>query len=487
LEEFDPVRESARLIGLGNFSRALRVCSSALLAGRLDFALYLNLGVAYKGLGDLPNALAVFRKALDYTSDSAEAYYNLGSVLVKLGKFEEALSAYYKALAIRQDWPEAYSAIGAALAQQDRLEEALVFHRRARSLKDSWYISFTLGAVLQRLGMDAQALEAYDEAVDQCPDAWYTRVNRALLFLKKGDFETGWAEYEWRFRRGGLPIPSPARPQPLWDGGRFQGKSLLLFSEQGHGDMIQFARFAPRVKSLGGAVYVECPANLKLLFSGLSGIDGLVGCEDDSDFIDLQFPLLSVPRVLGVGIDEIPSGTSYLSLPDLDTSDVADDLSKFKAAFKVGIVWEGDRASPTHLSRSCALRYFSVLNEVRGVQLFSLQYGMRESAASLESLGIQSLSDLLGDFVKTARVASHMDLILTVDTSMAHLAGALGLPVWTILPEPSDWRWMSSVSHTPWYPTMRLFRQPTRGDWVGAMANVKSALGERVKQPDLLA
>ncbi len=297
--------------------------------------------------------------------------------------------------------------------------------------------------------------------------------------------QPGWPEYEWRWRR--QDASPPALTQPLWDGSSLQGKSILLYPEQGLGDTLQFIRYAPLVKQTGATVIVQCQPPLLRLLATCAGIDRLLPEGADLPPFDVQAPLLSLPRILRTTLASIPANIPYLSAdPDLrarwrqSLSGVAD--------FKVGIAWQGNPGHKRDRQRSVPLAAFAPLAEAPGVRLVSLQKGPgHEQLTELaERLRVLDLTDELEDFADTAALLSNLDLVITVDTAVAHLAGAMGIPVWVALPIVPDWRWLLERQDSPWYPTMRLFRQTAWGDWAGVFERLTGALGQKIAAtPDM--
>ncbi|MFY9825468.1 MAG: tetratricopeptide repeat-containing glycosyltransferase family protein [Thermoanaerobaculia bacterium] len=441
----------------------------------------LNLAVAQKAAGNLEGALAGLLRARELAPGLPEAAYNLGNLLMERGEPAAAMDAYRRALDVRPDWPQAWNALGTALRHAGDLEASAATHRRAVALAPGWCEAHhNLAVTLQRLGREAEAEEGFRRAIELAPEATESHVSLGLLLLKRGCFRAGWREFDWRFADGGAPVQLRGRPQPVWRGEPLAGRTLLLWAEQGSGSQIQFLRFVPRLTALGGRVVVEAAANLRRLFASCPGIEKVISLNEPCDEADLQIPLLSVPGVLGTTLETLPAEVPYLSSlsepqPDLDVV-----FAPYVKDFKIGIAWSGNPHHSLNRDRSCSPVDFATLTDIPGVRLFSLQYGDEGAApGELSQLGVVSLAGLLGDFASTAAVMERLDLILTVDTYTAHLAGAVlgaGRPVWTLLHTPCDWRWMAGRDDSPWYPGMRLFRQESPGDWPGVFRRVRAAL-----------
>jgi hypothetical protein len=309
-------------------------------------------------------------------------------------------------------------------------------------------------------------LAGYQIALWLYPDAPSTHWNRALTWLQKGDFEKGWAEYEWRWKR--KQTPPRAFRQPIWDGSPLQGRTILLYMEQGLGDMLQFIRYAPLVKERGGIALVECPRFLIPLFSTCRGIDQLVAEGDSPPEFDVQAPLMSLPRIFRTTLETVPATVAYL-FPDAGLVEKWRHRLSSICGFKIGISWQGNPHHQWDRHRSIPLKEFAALARLPGIRLISLQIGA--GTEQLKSAGFEvlefgaDLDTISGAFMDSAAIIKSLDLVITVDSALAHLAGALGARVWLALAAIVDWRWMFQREDSPWYPTMRLFRQSKLGDW----------------------
>ena len=366
-----------------------------------------------------------------------------------------------------------------ALTREGRLETALELYGRAATGAPQWHLPhFNAGIILLRMGRDEEALHALLRSVERKPDCWKSHFNLALLYLRHGRFAEGWRHYDWRFRAGGFPAVRAGRPQPLWDGRRLDGETVLLCAEQGLGDVIQFLRFAPEVQNRGARLLLECPTPLRTLMADLPFLAGTVDPAEPCADADYQFPLMSVPRLLDERFDPSPLSFPYLKAPSPTVGSTHPSLAHGDQ--KIGIAWTGDPDNPFNPIRSCQPEDFRPLSRIPETQLYSLQFqdgGL--SAATLSEHGIRSLGPALGDFAQTSALLHELDLVITVDTALAHLAGALGRETWLLLSRPCDWRWSVEGSTTPWYPSLRLFRQARSGDWAELFARVAQALTQR--------
>ncbi len=460
-------------------------CWRRVLELRPDVAqAHCNLGAALKDQEKLDEAAACCRRALELRPDFAEAHNNLGSIYQEQGKLDEALACFRRALELRPAYAEAHSNLGNTLTSQGKLDEAVACCRRALELNPDYAQAYSnLANALKDQGQRDEALACCRRALELKPDLAEAHLNRSVLLLAGGDFAQGWPEYEWRWQTKG--VASRRFPQPLWDGGPLAGKTLLLHAEQGLGDTIQFVRYASVARQLAAAVVVECQKPLLGLLQGCPGIDRLVGQGDDLPAFDAHAPLMSVPGLLKTGLETIPAPIPYVFPSPALLEHWRQRLSQLDG-FKIGIAWQGNPKHRSDRLRSTALRCFAPLAEISAVCLISLQKGAgSEQLAEVRDLfAVTDLADELdqqsGPFMDTAAVMKNVDLVIAADTAAAHLAGALGVPVWVALPFAPDWRWLLDRSDSPWYPTMRLFRQKSLGDWAGVFAEMQSALRERL-------
>jgi hypothetical protein len=330
---------------------------------------------------------------------------------------------------------------------------------------------YNLGNAL-RLGRRlAEAASCYQQAIRCRPGYVKAHWNLAHTLLLAGELERGWDEFEWRWKK--KDTPPRAFPQPVWDGAPLDGRTILLHAEQGLGDAIQFIRYAELVKRSGGAVVLECPAKLAGLFESARGIDALAPAGTPLPAFDVHAPLLSLPRIFHTTLAGIPACVPYLAVQ-------ADYRSKWKNRLagyqgrRIGLVWKGNPQHAEDKFRSLAPETLSPLAGTPGATWFSLQFAERTASPPIP--GLIDLGPETEDFRDAAAAVEQMDLVISADTSMAHLAGALARPVWVLLPFVPDWRWLLDRDDTPWYPTMRLFRQPQRGEWKPVVEAVREAL-----------
>lgn len=431
---------------------------------------YYNLGLVWIALEKPHNAIAAFEEAISKKGDYAEAYYNLGNVFKALHKLDEAVESYRQAIAVQPQFVEAHYNLGNALKSSGCLEEALASFQECIRLKPDFPEPHNnMGLVLKEQGRLEAAIDCYSCAIDLQPQFAEAHWNRSLALLLKGDFAQGWREYEWRFKRGKWPCNFlKHHTAPPWDGSPFYAKRLLVFAEQGIGDTLQFIRYLPKVKALGGTVLFETMAPLFELLRGFEGIDELVpqnAAQPSVVACDWCIPLLSLPQLFNSDLNTIPAPLSYLDSDPAKTRSWNGRIGQ--DGFRVGIVWAGRPEHENDHHRSCALEYFMPLTQMEGIRLFGLQKG--EAARQVKKLPdgrvVENLGEDFENFADTAGAVANLDLVISVDTAVAHLAGAMGKPVWLLLPFAPDWRWLMQREDSPWYPSMRLFRQKSRGDW----------------------
>ncbi|MCL6433920.1 MAG: tetratricopeptide repeat protein, partial [Leptolyngbyaceae cyanobacterium HOT.MB2.61] len=439
------------------------------------------LGVILCRNGQTEAAIAHFQQALQQQPDFADAWCNLGSALREQGQAEEAIAHYRWAISLNPNHADAHYNLAMALQEQDQLEEALIHCQQAAALKPDFVEAhYSLGFVLRRLGRLEEAIASYRRALHLAPNYPEAHKNLGHALLLKGDLATGFAEYEWRWQQKNWSPRSFS--QPLWDGSSLSGKTILLHAEQGMGDTIQFIRYVSLVKRCGGKVIVECQPLLRRLLETVSDIDHLVPQGSPLPPFDVHAPLLSLPHILGTTLDSIPANIPYLSPPSplpasLTTNNqLTTDLPPF--LLKIGLVWAGNPAHKNDRYRSCKLEWFQSLLDLPGICFYSLQKG--DAAADLQrfQFPIHDLGAELEDFADTAAAIAQLDLVISVDTAVAHLAGALGKPVWLLLSYAPDWRWLLERQDSPWYPTLRIFRQKQPGDWQSVFEQLQVALRE---------
>jgi len=463
---------------LKRFEEALASYDEALAASPDHAEALSNRGDALRELGRLQDALLSYDRALAVRPDYAEALSNRGNVLKLQRRFVDALASYDAALRLRPDYPDALSNRAVTLQALDRIDEALASCDHALTLAPDSIAALTNRAsVLQELRRFDEALSTYDRAVTIAPDHAEAQINRALLLLLAGDLENGWPAYEWRRKLPSWVERGFTRGE--WGGEDIAGRRLLLHAEQGFGDTIQFARYAALAVGRGMEVALEVQPALAPLFGGQLGLQVIAAGRDPLPPFDRHCPLLSLPRLFATTLATIPSGTPYIVAP-------ADRIAAWAPrlpgdGLRVGLAWSGHPDNVRDHERSILFARLAPLVSIPGARFVSLQKDIRASDADdFRRCGnIIDLGGDLRDFADTAAIIAQLDLVITVDTAVAHLAGAMGKPVWVLLPRVPDFRWLLDRATSPWYPSARLFRKGQADTWDDVVAEVAKELASR--------
>ncbi|WP_371324777.1 tetratricopeptide repeat protein [Dechloromonas sp. ZY10] len=484
----------------GDWAGACEYFKTAVAAAP-DFALaWYNLGSSQRQLNQLPAARSALARALELAPDLHAARVNLSLVDFALGDSESALRLAHAALEAHPDDPDVFANLSTYLRTLGALEEAKLCAESALRLQPTHAGAWqALGTLAQDQRAFAAAVTCYRHAIENDPDNAAAHWNLGLAALAQGDFDLGWREYEWRTRLPQMRGHYPDFGLPLWQGEASQplaGKTLLLVAEQGHGDTLQFVRLARQVKAAGACVKLMAQPALLRLLRPLPWLDAVVAQTDPPPAADYVLPLLSLPARLGLQLADLPGAIPYLAasaenlaawrqrLADLPS---AEDCEKPRP--RIGLVWSGDprphdpESHRIDARRSLPLAQLAPLFAAAPEYAwFSLQKG---SAASQATAWPQLLdySAEWQDFADTAALVAQLDLVITVDTAMAHLSAALGKPTWVLSRFDACWRWLDERSDSPWYPGLRLFRQPSPGDWATPLAELATALGEYFAAP----
>ncbi len=464
---------------IGLFRRALEI--------KPDFPYAINnLGLSLKEKGELDEAAVQFERVLALAPNYAAAWSNLGNVLREKKLFAEAIEKFRRALELDPNYAEAYSNLGNALADDGQTEESIANYERCIALRpDDPNAHYNLATLYHAQRNIGKAFEHYKNALAAKPDHAETHWNVSILLLLCGDYLRGWREYEWRWR-----IRDSVRHRhtsPLWDGGDLTGKTILLHAEQGLGDSLQFIRYVPLVKAKGAArIIVECHEPLLSLFRQFKEIDALIHVKEPTPPHDCRAPFMSLPLLCGTtSLEAIPSKTPYLFAPPDKAAAWKAKTDSAQGTLKVGLLWAGNprkdmpNAYEVDKRRSMRLEQFAPLAEIKNVHFFSLQKGEETAAQAASPPQGMILTDLMGeveDFTDTAALIANLDLVIGVDTSVIHLAGAMNKPVWVLSRFDGCWRWLLDRTDSPWYPTLRIFRQKEPGNWDAVVEEVKRAL-----------
>jgi hypothetical protein len=424
-------------------------------------------------------ALRLFDDAIAAAPRFAVAHFNRGVALKLLGRPLDEIAAYDQALELQPGFPEALNGRGVALHGLNRFEETLTSYDRALAARPAYLdAQINRSIALKEMRRLDEALAAAERALALAPDHPEAHWNAAMCRLMMGDYRRGFAEYEWRWRRPPLNRGHGGFAQPQWQGEDIAGRTLLLHAEQGLGDTIQFCRYAPLVAARGARVVLEVQPALKPLLAGLEGVSQLVARGGALPSFDLHCPLMSLPHACATTLDTVPARVPYLAAaPDR----VASWRTRLAAtpSPRIGFVWAGNRNHRNDRNRSIPLARLAPLFE-SGATWISLQQDVRpDDRAILEARAnvVSDAIDGIGDFAETAALVAALDAVVTVDTSIAHLAGALAKPAHILLPYVGlDWRWLVGRDDSPWYPTARLYRQSAPDGWDGAIADVLAAL-----------
>jgi tetratricopeptide (TPR) repeat protein len=448
---------------------------------------------AYVGLGGIAmhrkqfaEAAARFRRALELDPGLVEFHHHLGIALTEQGLYSEAEASFRRLLELQPRHAEGCNNLGVALAKQEKMSEAADWFRRSLQMRpDDAQTHYNLGNVLEVQSKLSEAVVSFQRVLDLNPDYEGAELALGLSLLALGRLSEGWPHYESRWKTPELKnVP---RYEPRWRGEDPSGRTILVSRDQGYGDAIQFVRYAELLHQRGAKVIIECTAPVAQLLTTCPGVDDVVVVGDPLPAFDFALPLVSLPGVFGTTLENAPSRVPYLR-PDAGLVERWRDELGHEQALKVAIAWHGRASHPNNHVRSIPLSHFESIARTAGIRLYSIQvgHGREQLARIAKDWPIVDLSDKLGNFCDTAAVLCNCDLLITCDSAPAHLAGALGLPVWVALRFTPDWRWMLDRDDSPWYPTMRLFRQTRRGDWGNVFERIAvelQSLLEANKQP----
>ena len=437
--------------------------------------------------GATMDAIAALRGFVAHSPRSAEGWHRLAGLLHRTGDLAQAIDAATMAVALRDDWPQALNRLGCLLEAADPPQgdpaRATAVLQRAVACAGPWNAPrLNLARQWRERGRIADAIALLHDATTRDPADAAARIALAEARLQHGDYADGWRDYDWRFGQGGQVPAYPGTDAPVWDGRPLRGEIVMVWLEQGLGDQLQFCRYLPAIVAAGGRVWLQAPRVLQPLLASLGVVERFVDEGEAPEGFDLQIPLLSLPHALRATVPDIPRAP-YLSA-DMLSAD-ATPLSASTGSLRVGLVFASRADHPAATRRDCPLPLLRALSDLPQVALHSLQFGTAASAAvRAQDWPIVDLAPVLGDFAQTAAIVRAMDLVITVDTAMAHLCGALGHPVWTLLSTPCDWRWQCGRDDSPWYPSMRLYRQTTPGDWSTPLQQVRRDLAALAARRD---
>jgi Tfp pilus assembly protein PilF len=437
----------------GHLSQAIDLYQKVLAINPRQANVLNNIGIILQWLKRDHEALTYFERALEFESGHPPSLFNRGNVLRSLNRPQDAVQSYDQVLQSMPNHPEVLNNKGNALRALNRLD-------------------------------DAHA--SYQLALRHTPAYADARWNASLCLLLAGQYQQGWQQYEWRWESE-LKAEKRTFTQPLWSGtASLQGKTILLHAEQGFGDTLQFCRYTSLVKALGATVILEVQPQLIKVLAGLNDVDVLVARGQALPKIDYHCPLLSLPKAFSTELNSIPATSAYV-VSDAKRTSIWQDRLGAQSKLRVGLVWAGSATHKNDHNRSIPLQALTSIFE-QDVNFYGLQKELREGDRQLihQHPQIQYLGKYIKDFKDTAALISLMDVVITVDTAIAHLTGAMGKPVWILLPYSPDWRWLLNRDDSPWYPTAKLFRQPSIGDWSSVLSEVNQALQVLQRQNSII-
>ncbi len=442
----------------------------------------LEKAIGLQRAGKFAEAQRTYRRFLDRADgatapNDAHVLHQVGLCAQGLGRNAEAVEWIDRAIASQPDVADFHINRSLILTDLDRLGEAEAAARRAIALKPHPQAWYSLGRILRKGDRAPEAAEAFARAIALKPDHVKAHFTRGVLLLQSGDYANGWPEFEWRRRLAGFSSRPREYAQPRWDGSPAPGKTILLHPEQGYGDTIQFARYVPIVAERVGKVILESPASLASLLSRVPGVGEVIRVDQPPPPFDLHCPLMSLPRVLGTTLETIPNRMPCLVVDPEKSGRWEHALNALGDSIKIGLAWAGSARHVHDRERSIPVDRFAPLLQLPGVSVVNVQKEPNPQFGAAPP-GMINWTNHLSTFDDSAALVSNLDLVVSVDSAVAHLAGALAKPVFTLLHDDPDWRWMLNTDTTPWYPTMRLFRQPRRGEWSAVIESVIEAVRE---------
>lgn len=452
---------------------ALRVSNEIVKKFPNEYESYLNLGNLFASWRLFPKAVEPYSRAIRLAPDKTQAYNNIGVVYKELGRNEEALCAYQKALELNPNDSAALNNLGNLRRNMGDTQGAIDYLKRSITLNPNYADAYSnLGAVYKENKEFDCAIFYYQKALALNPEHTNAKFDIALMDLSNGHYENGWSGYEYRLKMNELLAKTHVYTSPLWQGESLHNKTIILQTEQGFGDNIMFIRYAPYFNELGAKVIVRTRIELVALFRSIQEVDEIMCEEDPLPAHDFYLPLLSCPQRFKTLLHSIPRKFPYLGSPEKS------QFSFDQKSLHVGITWSGSPTNRGHKDRYIGLKILSQLFDVDHITWYSLQIG--EDSHEIQSLHLHDTiidkTELLTDFAQTAAFIQALDLVISVDTSVAHLSGALNKKTFVLLSKPAEWRWMQEGETTPWYESLVLFRQEIRGDWQKPILQIKEKL-----------
>ncbi len=431
-------------VSLKAYEKAIEPYLKAIAIDGTKTQAYNNIGVAYKECGENEKALENYNSVLSINPNDPAVHNNIGNLLRNMGETEKAIERLEKSIEINPNYADAYSNIGAIYKEQKKYPRALEFYEKALKIE---------------------------------PEHTNANFDISLIDLSENRYEDGWKRYEYRLKMPELIAKTYKYKTPIWNGEPLEGKTIILQNEQGFGDNIMFLRYAANFKALGAKVLVRTRNDLVELFGSMKDIERVYSEDDDIPPHDYYLPLLSSPYRFATTLETIPQNMPYLF------ANGKAEIAREGKALNIGIVWSSSKTKQDFKNKYVGLAAFKPLFDVKNTKWHSLQVG--EDTSEIAALGltntIKEHTDMLSDFANTAKMIEALDFVITMDTAVAHLCGAMGKEAWVILPRPADWRWMQEGDSTPWYKSLKLFRQTKKGDWSAPIAEIKKELTKKAK------
>ena len=472
---------AAALIDAGAYAEALKFVEHALKLQPRFVAATFNKGMALTGLGDLEAAASAFEEAVQLDGGYVEAWFQLARVYHDCGRIKEAEAAYRKVISIDPGHFETHCNLGNILRAAGHLNDALMYYDKALALiPDLPEVLSNKGVALQELGRRDEAISCYRRAINLDSNDAEAHRNLSMALLQGGDYEEGWKEFEWRWQTRHFASIKRRWDKSQWAGEPLNGKTILVHAEQGFGDSFQFCRYVPLLAASGARVIVEAPDVVQGVLGTLQGIEEVVTPGNQLPAFDFHIPMMSLPGTFETSSDSIPAPDKYLSVPPEAEQVWQGKIENAEGTPRVGLVWKGNSEHGANLWRSPGIEVFRPLLSQDHFKFYSLQKD--DGEADLREAGIgDRIVDLhreLNSFTDTAAIIGQLDLVITPDTSVAHLSGAIGCPTWIVLPHVAEWRWGIGREDCPWYPSAKLFRQSAPGDWAGVVERLIEELAE---------
>jgi tetratricopeptide (TPR) repeat protein len=461
----------------GNLNAAAEYFRKLIAVHPTHTGAYYNLGNVYRDQGQFSEAFKWYQKTIQLNPGHAEAFINIGIIFRMQGRLDEEAACYQKAIQLDPRSAAAFFNLGHYFFEKEQFDKALACYEKVSLLNpNSPYPYLNMGLVLTIKGLYDQAMSSYEKAIRVEPENSEAHWNLANVLLLTGNFERGWKEYVWLWKTNDYIKRRRNFTQPSWDRPEtdIRGRTLLLYAEYGFGDTIQFIRYAPLIAERGAKVIVECQRDLASLLQNTEGIQEVIPYGEQLPEFDSHCSLMMLPALFNTAIGDIPNKVPYLDRQPVLIRKWREKLGDDTAKLKAGIAWSGVSTR----KKFCPLETFAPLAQLTGISFYSLQKGeaVKEASHPPNGMRIYDYTEEMNDFSDTAALIENLDLVISIDTSVAHLAGALGKPVWTLLPFVPDWRWMLNRNDSPWYPTMKLFRQPAHGDWESVIARIAETL-----------